>query len=474
MARLTKTGIAKLMTATPTAARAGIHWDDELGGFGLRIYPSGAAAYVVDFRLRGSRQKRRVVLGRVAELTPQMARERARQTKTAARAGRDLDQELRADVIRREDERRRQANAMTVEKAVRACLEAFETTPSKRGGRKPASSSVRQASVWLRRLVELHGDRSLEDLAAADVQAVLEATPQSSRRNVFGAIQRLSRWARRTGVTNTSPLEHVEPPARPAARDRTPAPGEVRTILKAADSLLASGRWQATQRDEVWLLALTAQRRAEVAGMAWEDVDLEAAEWRQPGSKNKTAKAHVVPLAPQALELLKRRWDTAGRPSEGLVLRGVRHGGRMDANLSDLQQVLRQTTGIEFRLHDFRRSAVSAMAERGVDFAVADMILNHQASQSRTGMLRVYQHAQLKSAKRRAWRSGRRRCSTSPRRRTSFRFAPHPCCERRRRARARALARAATARRSSRAGARRLPTRSRVCRRRRRPSVSTG
>jgi hypothetical protein len=74
----------------------------------------------------------------------------------------------------------------------------------------------------------------------------------------------------------------------------------------------------------------------------------------------------------------------------------------MDANFSDLQQVLRLNTGIAFRLHDLRRAAVSAMAERGVDFAVADAILNHATSQSRGGMLGVYQHAELKPAKRRA------------------------------------------------------------------------
>jgi hypothetical protein len=42
------------------------------------------------------------------------------------------------------------------------------------------------------------------------------------------------------------------------------------------------------------------------------------------------------------------------------------------------------------------------MAERGVDFAVADMILNHAASESRGGMLAVYQRAEMKDAKRRA------------------------------------------------------------------------
>ena len=291
---------------------------------------------------------------------------------------------------------------MTVAKAVGAYLEAFETTPSKRSGQRPKASTLRQEGVWLHRLIAMHGLTAIEELTVSSVQSVLEATPQSSRRNVFGAMARLIAWARRQGAIEASPLERIDPPAPPASRDRTPSPSEVKAILEAADNCLASGRWRTTQRDAIWLAALTAQRRAEVASMAWEDLDLGLAEWRQPGSKNKTGKPHVVPIGGRALELLKARREAAGHPSAGLVLPGVRFGGRMDTSFGDLQIRLRTITGIAFRLHDFRRAAVSAMAERGVDFAVADAILNHAASQSRGGMLGVYQHAELKPAKRRA------------------------------------------------------------------------
>jgi integrase len=395
--KLTKTAIAKLLRD----GGAGIHWDDDLGGFGLRIYPSGAASFVADYRLRGSRRKRRIVLGTVALLSPDQARERARRVLTAARDGIDLDREQHAKAARQEAEKQRRANRISVQKAAAAYLAAFEATPSKASGRRPVRPTARQEGVWLHRVKAL-GEIALEDLSAEQVRDILGATPPASRRGVFGALKRLFAWARRQGLMNASPLDEIDPPARPPGRDRTPSPSEVRTILKAADELIGHGRWHEVQRDGVWLLALTAQRRAEVAGMAWEDVDLKAAEWRQPGTKNKTGKSHVVPLGAIALDIVKRRWEGAGRPSEGLVLRGVRGGGRMDANLSDLQQVLRKETGIAFRLHDFRRAAVSAMAELGVDFAVADAILNHAASQSRGGMLGVYQHAELKPAKRRA------------------------------------------------------------------------
>jgi integrase len=396
--KFTKTSIAKLVAG----ADAAIHWSDDLGGFGLRIYPSGEASYVVDYRLKGSRRKRRVVIGKVVSLSLDEAARRAKKALEAAREGVDLDKVRRAEVARAEGEERRQANRLTVRKAVAAYLEAFETAPSKRSGRRPASSTLRQANVWLKRLIALYGETALEDLTPKETQAVLAATPQSSRRNVFGAIKRLTAWAERQGLIQRSPLAEIDPPARPASRDRTPSPAEVNAILNAADALLESGRWRQVQRDGIWLLALTAQRRAEVAGMGWEDIDFAAGEWRQPGMKNKSRAAHVVPLAASALDILKRAHAAAGRPSQGLVLRGVRNNGRMDANLSDLQQTLRLKTGIAFRLHDLRRSAVSAMAERGVDFAVADSILNHAASQSRGGMLGVYQRAELKPAKRRA------------------------------------------------------------------------
>ena len=297
---------------------------------------------------------------------------------------------------------RRKASAMTLGQAVAAYLASFETTASRRGGRKPASSTVRQEGVWLHRLIAMHGEKAVEELTTEDAQAVLDTTPQSSRRNVFGAIGRFTAWARRQALVDASPLERIDPPARPASRNRTPSPLEVGAILKAADDLVADGRWKKTQRDAIWLAALTAQRRGEIAAMAWEDIDLEAQEWRQPGSKNKTGKPHLVPLGGRAQALLQARWEAAGQPSAGLVLPGVRFGGRMDTSFGDLQSRLRTVTGIAFRLHDFRRAAVSAMAERGVDFAVADSILNHAASQSRGGMLGVYQHAELKPAKRRA------------------------------------------------------------------------
>ena len=47
------------------------------------------------------------------------------------------------------------------------------------------------------------------------------------------------------------------------------------------------------------------QRRGELRSMEWAEIDLECAEWRIPGRKMKMRTDHIVPLAGQAVELLR-------------------------------------------------------------------------------------------------------------------------------------------------------------------------
>jgi integrase len=55
----------------------------------------------------------------------------------------------------------------------------------------------------------------------------------------------------------------------------------------------------------VRLLLLTAQRRAEVGKMAWNELDLDNGTWSLPSGRTKNGKAHLVHLAPLAVEILR-------------------------------------------------------------------------------------------------------------------------------------------------------------------------
>src|ERR1700724_2090269 len=87
MARITK----KVVDATaPDPERDRFVWDDERRGFGLRVFPSGAKVYVLQYRTggRGSQARRRVI-GRHGVLTPDQARDRARRLLTEIADGGD-------------------------------------------------------------------------------------------------------------------------------------------------------------------------------------------------------------------------------------------------------------------------------------------------------------------------------------------------------------------------------------------------
>ena len=256
-------------------------------------------------------------------------------------------------------------------------------------GRPAAASSVAATRTRLQRLIERHRDWAIADLDHENIEPVLAATPAKNRRNVFGAITRLLAWAKRGGYITTVATSDLARPPMPPPRTRTPAPEEIRRLLDAADQLVAVGRWAPVQRDAVFVLLLSGQRRGEIASMDWADLDLCRSLWSQPALKNKAKRPHVIPLSARVTALLQARWENAGRPKTGLVLTPLRGGRSVYEDLGDRAKSLRIATGVAFSLHDARRAMTSACAERNVSFEVLDTLLNHAAATSRGGLRSV-------------------------------------------------------------------------------------
>ena len=138
------------------------------------------------------------------------------------------------------------------------------------------------------------------------------------------------------------------------------------------------------------LLILTAQRRDEVAGMKWSELDLDRARWIIGKERAKNSKTHIVHLSPQAIALLSKisRQDdvdivftTTGRSA---VSGFSKAKAALDAR-SDVS---------DWRLHDLRRTAATFMADDlGIAPVVVDRILNHVAGSVR-GVAAIYQRGE--------------------------------------------------------------------------------
>ncbi len=89
--KLTPTEIKKLVL--PPGVVDKVFWDDDVGGFGLRLRAGGSASYIVQYDLGG--KSRRVTLGPVTLLDNSVARAKAKDLLARVRLGGDPGAEKR-------------------------------------------------------------------------------------------------------------------------------------------------------------------------------------------------------------------------------------------------------------------------------------------------------------------------------------------------------------------------------------------
>jgi integrase len=203
------------------------------------------------------------------------------------------------------------------------------------------------------------------------------------------SIKTFLRWCVGRAVLDQSPAEGVPLPAKEVARDRVLDDEELARVILAARQI--GGPYSGI----VELLALTGQRREEVARLQWEELDLARRIWTIPKSRTKNAKAHVVYLSEQALSAVTRA-DRRGPLVFSLL------GTKPFQEFSRAKRVLDQLSGVTgWRVHDLRRTCVSGMARLGVAPHVADKILNHQTG-TISGVAAVYQRHEFLAERRAA------------------------------------------------------------------------
>ncbi|WP_223276515.1 tyrosine-type recombinase/integrase [Sphingomonas daechungensis] len=137
-------------------------------------------------------------------------------------------------------------------------------------------------------------------------------------------------------------------------------------------SSLAEGEFS-IGRAALRFLILTAARSGEVRKARWRDVDLDGCEWRVPPENTKTARLHIVPLAPAAVEILGKLREAVAHKPNDLVFPGLK-GTMSDATLA---KVLRINEGKDYTVHGFRSSFRDWAAETGFADAWAEAALAH-------------------------------------------------------------------------------------------------
>lgn len=360
--KLTKNSIDSL----PTSTLDTIYWDAGCPGFGVKVTPKGRKVFIVLYRTGGAGSSlRKYTIGVFGRVTLYQARVAAQRIFAAKLEGRDPNAEKRASKQR------------IVADRVDALLEAFIAQHVSQ------YRSAAEISRLLRReFGKVWGQKSIHEISKRDVIDLISAIEQRgapvAANKALKTIKTFLHWCVGRAVLEQSPADGVPLPAKEVARDR------VLTDLELTQVILAARKVGGPYGGIVELLALTGQRREEVAGTTWDEFDLDQRIWTLPKARTKNAKQHTVHLSAQAIAVLKRM------KKQGPYVFSV-HGTTPFRNFSIAKRGLDDMSGVtNWRIHDLRRTSVSGMARLGIPPHVADKILNHQSG-TISGVAAVYQ-----------------------------------------------------------------------------------
>ncbi|MBV9828489.1 MAG: tyrosine-type recombinase/integrase [Alphaproteobacteria bacterium] len=343
-------------------------WDEAVPRFGVRVRASGKRFFFVQYRDAAGRT-RKVTLGEyagnrdAAGHTIDAARKWARQQLGKVDSG--------SDPAADRDERREPA------KTVAGVLEDFTARYLRAPGR--GLRSAKEYETTFNRLVKpAIGTIGIYELRRGRVVSLLDAIEDENgpvmADRTLAYLRKALNWYATRDDRFTPPIVKGMARTRPKeiARDRVLAPDEIREIWPHL-----SGTWGAF----VKTLLFTAQRRSEVAGMSWSEID-EAGVWVIPAERYKTGVANVVPLSEEALTIIRAQPKVSGSDFVFASRAGTAlpASGKPKATLDRAVDAARAKSAgpmPNWRLHDLRRTAKTLMASAGVRPDISERVLGH-------------------------------------------------------------------------------------------------
>lgn len=350
------------------------HWDTKVPCFGIRVTDKGHKTYFLYLRWPGARWAARREVGNASRLPLEAARRVAREWLAKVELGVDPHEERRAA-----EAAKRIAEGRAKELAFEVVAERwFATIRGQRRGHE-VEADVR------REYVERWQGRPINEITKAEVRTVIETKAlihPAQARNLLGYAKRLFTWAQDLDLIDTSPVQLLRSSkivGQRKPRDRHLSDGELRKVWRAAEQM------PYPYGPVIKLLILTGQRRSEVADATWPEYDLlkrdpvtnkAAAEWIIPAARMKKEKAHLVPLAAEAVEILKG----LHRFKSGDHLFSANNGVRPVNGFAKAKERIDNLTGPmkPWVFHDLRRTVRTNLGKIDtLDFEIRERMLAH-------------------------------------------------------------------------------------------------
>ena len=391
---LSKRTVDALKEEAKTKGRTLYCYDENLTGFGIYATKAGKASYFVQYRTGGRETpSKRITIGKHGVFTAEQARAFAKEELGKAARG--------VDLVEAKKSGRRKLAAGTFKDV----MERYLSTAGQGNKSWPETRRLLEHDA-----IPVLGNRPITSIARGDVAALVDKTAARSpavARALFAQLRPLFKWAQDRGAIEINPIAGFKGPAPVAKRKRTLDHDELKAFW------IATGYLDWPFAPVYRLLLLSGQRREEVGGVRWEEIDLNRQIWRLPPKeeyqpqRTKNGEEHIVDLSPQALAILEALpgerkglvFTTTGKTS---VSGFSKAKARLDNHMTTILSQRFDRPLLAWRVHDLRRTASTLMGEDlGIDTGVIDRIQNHITGVS-DGLKGVYQQQKYRQARRAA------------------------------------------------------------------------
>lgn len=382
-----------MLTAVKLAAlkpRTAIYRIADAAGLCIEVRPDGGRSWRYRYRFAGT--ARMLSLGTYPQVSLAEARRRRDEARNVLQSGRDPSSERKADKLRVK---------LSVENTFGAI--AMEWLEQQRGA---LADITYHKSEWLFSFVTpALGARPIADITAPEILAILRGIEARGRHETAHRVKQrvgqVFRYAIATGRAERDPSSDLRGALCPVvtiSRAAVTDPNDVADLLRAIDEY----QGQPATRTALRLAPLVFARPGNLRAMEWSELDLDQAEWRIPAHKMKVREAHVVPLAKQAVTMLREVYPLTGYGP--FVFPSLRSGHRpmsentINASLRRLGYDKETMTG-----HGFRALASTRLNEMGW---APDVIERQLAHAERNKVRAAYNRASYMAERRKmmqAW-----------------------------------------------------------------------
>jgi integrase len=339
------------------------------GGMYLLVKPDGARYWRLDYRFAGKR--RTLALG----VYPTTALSNARARREEARAL--LAQGNDPSVVKRKSKCAiKQASETTFEGIAREWLQ----------NQRQKLASKYSAQILARLEADIFPQLGSRPIANIDAPELLDTLRKVEKRGVLETARRLRqtcgqvfRYAIATRRATQDPTGALKGALSSPGRKRghnAMARDELPKLLEALEAYDGDRRTSIALR----LIILTFVRTSELRAARWsefEDLDGISPLWRIPAERMKMKREHIVPLAPQAVKVLRELRALPGSDASPFLFPSPAREGFMSNNTM-LYAMYRMGYHGRATVHGFRAMASTALNEMGFRPDVIERQLAHE------------------------------------------------------------------------------------------------